>query len=240
MNILIDAIIVGIFLLCCVAGYRNGFVKTIIAFLKNIVALVVAGMFSLRLGQILYDKFFSGIFEKITIDRFARWLGVDTTANLDVGPLIDAEHSEFFKYVENLGIDTESMIEKYHEFGENAGELMAKYISEPLGMTVSRVVAFIILFIVTVIAINIIGFIVGKIVKLPVLNATNKLLGLVLGVILGVVFVFIFVSVLDQLLPYIKVGGESLGTGDFKEETIIYGYLSSNSPMGLLEDIFLK
>ena len=240
MNILIDALIIGIMALCCIAGYKNGFVKTVINFLKNIIALVLASVFSHRVGLFLYERFFSGIFEKITVDRFARWLGVDSTKNLDIGPLIDAEHSEFFKYVENLGINVDSMIEKYNELGENAGEMMARYISEPLGMTVSKVVAFVLIFIVSVIAVSLVGFIIGKIVKLPILNATNKFLGLVLGIILGVIFVFIFVSVLDLILPYIKVGGESLGTGDFKNETIIYGYLSSNSPMGLLEDIILK
>ena len=187
-----------------------------------------------------YDKFFKNVFENIALDKIASWLGADTTKNLDIGPLLEAEHSEFFKYVENLGVDITALAEKYNEFGANAGELIAEYISQPLGMAVSRVVAFILLFIATVIVINVVGFIIGKIVKLPILNATNKILGLILGVILGVIFVFIFVSILDVLLPYIKVGGESLGTGDFKSETILYGYLSSNSPMGLLEDLILK
>lgn len=240
MNILIDALIIGIMALCCIAGYKNGFVKTVISFLKNIVALIVAGFYSAKLGQFFYDKFFKNVFENIALDKIANWLGADTTKNLDIGPLLEAEHSEFFKYVENLGIDISTLAEKYNEFGENTGELIAEYISQPLGMAVSRVAAFIILFIATVIVINVVGFIVGKIVKLPILNATNKILGLILGIILGVIFVFIFVSILDVLLPYIKVGGESLGTGDFKGETIIYGYLSSNSPMGLLEDLILK
>ena len=57
MNILIDALILGIMALCCIAGYKNGFVKTVISFLKNIVALVVAGFYSAKLGQFFYDKF---------------------------------------------------------------------------------------------------------------------------------------------------------------------------------------
>ena len=240
MNILIDALIIGIMALCCIAGYKNGFVKTVIAFCKNIVALILAAALSTHVGQILYDKVFSGIFENIAIDRIAHWLGVDSTKNLDVGPLIDAEHSEFFKYVENLGVDADAMVEKYNELGANAGDLIAEYISQPLAMTVSKVVAFILIFVVTVLIIKIIGFIIGKIVKLPILNATNKILGLILGIILGIIFVFIFVSVLDLILPYIKVGGESLSSGDLKNETIIYGYLSSSSPMGLLENIILS
>lgn len=240
MNILIDVLIIGIALLTCITGYKNGFVKTVISFFKNIIALIVAGLYSSKLGAILYEKAFKGIFENITLEKFAEWLGVDSTSNLDVGHLIEANHPEFLKYVENIGIDVDSLVKKYEEFGENAGELMAEYVSKPIGETISRVVAFILIFIATVIVVKIIGFIIGKIVKLPVLNATNKLLGLVLGLILGVIFVFIFVSILDVVLPYVKIGGESLGSGDFKEETIVYGYLSSNSPMGLLENLILK
>ncbi len=240
MNILIDALLVGIMALCCIAGYKNGFVKTVISFFKNIVALVAAALYSAKLGHFFYEKFFKNVFENIALDKIANWLGADSTKSLDIGPLLEAEHSEFFKYVENLGVDITALAEKYNEFGANAGEAVAEYISQPLGMAVSKVVAFIAIFIVTVFVINIAGFIIGKIVKLPVLNATNKLLGLILGIVLGVIFVFIFVSILDVILPYVKVGGESLGTGDFKGETIIYGYLSSNSPMGLLEDLILK
>ncbi len=240
MNILIDALIVGIFVMCCVAGYKNGFVKTVISFLKNIIAIVVAAILSSRVGLFLYEKVFKGIFEKITLDRFARWLGAEEGESLDIGALINAEHPELFEYVENLGINVESLIEKYNEAGDKTGEFMAEYITQPLGMTVSRVAAFILLFVVSVIVINIVGFIVGKIVKLPLLNATNKFLGLVLGVVLGVIFVFIFVSILDLVLPYIKLGGESLGSGDFKNETFLYGYLSSNSPKGILEDLILR
>ena len=239
MNILIDALILAIFVFTCIAGYKNGFVKTVISFLKNIIALVFAVLFSSRVGLFLYDNFFKSIFEKITLDRFAEWLGVDG-GNLDIGPLLNAEHSEFLKYVENLGVDIDTLAEKYNEYGDKTGELMAEYIAQPLGMTVSKVSAFILIFVVAVLLINVVGFIIGKIVKLPILNATNKFLGLVLGVVLGVIFVFVFVSILDLILPYIKLGGESLGSGDFKNGTFLYGYLSDNTARGLLEDLIMK
>lgn len=239
MNILIDAFILAIFVFTCIAGYKNGFVKTVLAFLKNIIALILSVLFSSSVGLFLYDKVFKSVFEKMTLDRFADWLGVEG-GNLDIGPLLNAEHSEFLKYVENLGINIDTLAEKYHEYGDKTGELMAEYIAQPIGMTVSKVVAFILIFIVSVIVINIVGFIIGKIVKLPILNATNKFLGLVLGVVLGVIFVFVFVSILDLILPYIKLGGESLGSGDFKNETFLYGYLSDNSVRGLLEDLIMK
>ena len=239
MNILIDALILAIFVFTCIAGYKNGFVKTVISFLKNIIALVFAVLFSSRVGLFLYDNFFKSICEKITLDRFAEWLGVDG-GNLDIGPLLNAEHSEFLKYVENLGVDIDTLAEKYNEYGDKTGELMAEYIAQPLGMTVSKVSAFILIFVVAVLLINVVGFIIGKIVKLPILNATNKFLGLVLGVVLGVIFVFVFVSILDLILPYIKLGGESLGSGDFKNGTFLYGYLSDNTARGLLEDLIMK
>lgn len=240
MNILIDALILGIFAICCIAGYKNGFVKTVVSFLKNIVALLIASFFSARVGQLFYEKFFKNVFENIALEKIAGWLGADTSKNLDVGPLIEAEHSEFFSFVKNLGIDTDAMVKKYEEIGGSTGEFIAEYISKPLGMAVSRVTAFILIFIAVILVIKILGFILGKIVKLPILNATNKILGFFLGVIIGVIFVFIFVSILDVLLPYVKVGGNSLGGIDFKNETIVYSYLSSNSPVGLLKDLILK
>lgn len=236
MNILIDALLVAILVFTAAASYRRGFVKTAVKFLKNIVALIVAGIYSTKLGEYLYEKFFKGVFESHALEKFADWLGVDSIQNLDISALIEAEHSEFVRFVESLGFSSE----KLSEFGDNTAEAVAEYISKPLGMSVSKVTAFVLLFILTSLVISIIGFIIGKIVKLPILKTTNKILGLLLGIVLGVIFVFITVSVLDLVLPFVKVGGEALGSADFRESTIVYSYLSERSPLGLIGDLILK
>lgn len=240
MNFLIDAVMVAIAVACCVWGFKNGFVRMVVHFFKNIIALIVASVFTSRVGALLYQQFFKNIFENMTTKKIASWLGVDTSATLDIGPLIDAEHSEFFGFVKKLGFNFDAINEKYAELGGESGDLMVEYISKPLGVTVSNVVAFALIFVVTVLAIQIIGFIIGKIAKLPVLNVTNRVLGLLLGAVLGIIFLFVFVAIVKVLVPYIKLDGEYLTVGALEEGTIIYKYLVNKTPAGFIEDILVK
>lgn len=237
MNILIDGLIIGIMLTCCVWGYKSGFIKMAVSFLKNIVALVVASMFATRLGAFLYASFFKGMFEKMTVKKITQWLGVEHGSELDIGPLLERKHTEFVNFIEKLGFDLETVTEKYNELGESSSDVIVEYIAEPLGVTVSNAVAFIILFVLSVLAIKIVGFILGKIVKLPVLNVTNRLLGLILGVVSGIIFVFIFVALVDVLVPYIRIDGESLAAGSIEEGTMIYRHLVGQTPVGLVRDL---
>ncbi len=240
MNFLIDGLILLIFITFCVVGYKNGFIKMLISFLKNIIALIVASVFSTRVGAFLYEKFFKGFFEDMTLERLCSWLGIDKSASPDIGPLIDAEHSEFFGFIEKLGFDIDTINEQYANLGKNAGDAMVEFIAKPIANTVSNVVAFILLFIVTVLAVKLIGFILGKIAKLPVLNATNRILGLILGALLSVVFILIFVALVDMLLPYVKINAEHLTTQSFEEGTILYKYLTSQTRSGLIGNIITK
>lgn len=240
MNILIDVIIVAIALVCCISGYKNGFVKMIINFFKNIIALIVAAVFCSKLGAVLYNLCFKSIFEGMTIGRIASWLGVETSDNLDIGPLLLNEHSEFLSFVEKLGFSTNSITEKYNELGGESGDLMVEYIAKPLGMTVANVAAFILLFIASVLVIQLLGFILGKIVKLPVLNATNKILGLLLGIVLGGVFVFIFVALVEAVVPYIKLNGEYVSSSILEDGTILYSYLVGKTPQGFIDMLLAR
>lgn len=240
MNFLIDGIIIAIVLGCCIWGYKSGFVVMVINFFKNILALIAAALFATRLGALLYDLVFKAMFEDMTVNKIAGWLGVDPEATLDIGPLLIAQHTEFSKFLEKLGFDIEHIMEKYNEFGGNAGDMMIEYIAKPLGTVVSNAIAFVLIFIAAVIIIKIVGSIINKIAKLPVLNITNKILGFVLGLALGVIFAFVFVAIVDVIIPYISINGEHLTAASLEEGTIIYKFLVDRTPVGLVEEILQK
>ncbi len=240
MNFLIDAIIVIIAAACCIWGFKSGFVKMIVSFLKNIIAIIIASVFASKLGAYLYENVFKSVFESLTVDKISKWLGTSTDGAPDIGPLLDTENSEFLSFIDKLGFDFGSISEKYAEFGESAEEAMIEYISRPLGVTVSNVVAFILIFIASVLIIKLIGFIIDKIVKLPVLNVTNRLLGLVLGAVLGVIFIFVFTGIVDAILPLIKINDEHIVVGAVEEGTILYKYFVNRTPAGMINDILSK
>lgn len=239
MNILIDGLIIAIFVACAIGGYKSGFVKMAVRFLKNLIAIAVASVFASRIGAILYNTVFKNFFESMTMEKIASFLGVDSDVNLDIGPLLSEGHTEFINFIQKLGFDMDTVSQKYEEIGADS-DLMVEYIAKPIGVTVSNVLAFILIFIVTAILISLIGFIIGKIVKLPVLNVTNRILGFVLGAVLGVVFVFIFVSLIHALLPYIKINGQFLAGDAFEDGTIIYKYLVNENPTGFVNDILQR
>ena len=240
MNFLIDGLIIAIALTCCIWGYKNGFVKTVVNFFKNIFAIIIAAIFSSRVGALLYDFFFKGVFENMVVNKVSAWLGVDPSANIDIGPLIAEKHSEFFRFAEALGFDFNAITDKYNDVGSSAGELMVEYIAHPIAKTISNVLAFILIFVLAVLVIKLLGFILGKIAKLPVLNATNKLLGLILGAVLGIIFVFIFVAIVKALAPYMNINGNYFFNGELQESTIVYKYLSERNPIGLVQEILTK
>lgn len=236
MNFIVDGIIAALVVGCCIWGFKNGFVEMVVNFCKNILAMIIAGLFTKKVGLLLYKHFFKDLLEDFTIDKIAKWLGVDTSENMDIGPLLDAEHSEFFKFIEKHGYEIGQISEKYDEVGANAGDLMIEYIAKPLGTAVSNVVAFILLFILASFVISIVGIIIGNIAKLPVLNVTNRLLGMVLGLCLGVLFAFLVASLVSVIVPLIKIHGENLNAGVLEEGTILYKYLIHNTPSNLVED----
>lgn len=240
MNILIDGLIIGIFAGCCVWGYKSGFVKMTVNFFKNIVAIVIASLFASKVGSLLYDHVFKNFLENTAVKKIAGWLGVEPDSALDLRPLIDAEHSEFARFLGKLGFDIEHIGDKYNELGESAGDVLIEYIMRPIGTALSNAIAFVLLFIVSVLIIQLIGFIINKIVTLPGLNITNKALGLVLGVVLGVIFVFVFVAVVDMIIPYISINGEHFTVASIEDGTIVYKYLVGKTPVTLLEDVLQK
>ncbi|MBE6651530.1 MAG: hypothetical protein E7613_09515 [Ruminococcaceae bacterium] len=236
MNLFIDLCIVAIVAITCIWGYRSGFVVMLVNLLKNIVSLIVAAILASKLGAFLYQIIFKGIFENITMNKIATWLGVDPSAEMDIGPLIEKKHSGFVDYIENMGFDLEDIASKYADTDGTIGDFMLEYIARPLGITVSNVVAFIIIFIIAKIVIRIVGFIIGKLVQLPVLNITNHLLGGILGLVLGIVFAFVFIALLNAVIPYVKIGGAYLTVGDLEEGTILYKYLVQRTPIGLMSE----
>ncbi len=237
MNFLVDGLIIGIFIACCIWGFKSGLVKMAVSFLKNIIAIIVATIFASRLGALFYEWFFKKAFEGFVVDKVSGWLGVDPDKNIDIGPLIEAQHSEFFKFAKKLGFDFGQINDKYTEFGQSAGDLMIEYIAKPLATAISNVVAFILIFAVSVLVILIVGFILGKVAKLPLLNVTNRVLGLAVGILLGIIFVFIFAALVKAVVPYISISGEHFAANTFEEGTIIYRYMVNHTPAGLIEDI---
>ncbi len=236
MNFLIDIIIITIFLGTCVWGYKNGFIKAFLSCVKNIAAILIASFFSTKLGTIIYDVFLKKVFESFTVDKIAGWLGVEPHKNLDIGPLIDAEHSEFFEFLERMGFDVNTVTDKYFS-AVNPDEIMVEYISKPLGHTVSNVIAFVLIFFVSVIVLKLLAILLSKIFSIPGLNITNKVLGLVFGVVLGLIFAFVFAGVVNALLPFIKIQGEHLSVGAIENGTFIYKYLAGQSPVEAIKNL---
>lgn len=235
MNFIIDGLIVAIIVGCCVWGYKIGLVKMLVNFFKNIVALILAIVFSSKLGAFLYDMVFKGIFEGVVIKKITEWLPTD--ASIDIKPLISSEHSEFVKFLEKIGFSLEEIELKYEEFGADAGELIIEYISRPLGTAIACAISFILIFVVSALLIKLVGAIINKFFKLPGLNITNKIFGTVIGAVLGLVFAFFFAAIVNAVSPYISINGASLSAASLEEGTIIYGFMVSQSFGGVVRAI---
>ncbi|MBQ9976766.1 MAG: CvpA family protein [Clostridia bacterium] len=227
MNFLVDLVLLLLIVGFAVAGFKKGFVKTLITGFKNIAAFAVAWMFSSRLGEWLKDQFFMERAREAIEKKLAEFLGTGNLDTTDMTPLLDAEHSGFVQFLEKMGIDIESINELFRNGDGSVNEAVGEYIAEPCVNALSSVLAFVLLFVGTLIVIAIVGAILGLVVKLPILKGTNRLLGGVLGLVIGVFWAFIVTALIRIVVPYFADNAlvSSLGEGG-----PIYSFISSVAP----------
>lgn len=171
MGIVIDIIILAIFLLSVIMGYKKGLVNVIFNVFAFILALVIT--------FILYKPVTSLVINNTQIDE-------SITQTIIEKGTIDSNDSEqegnFEAYIGNYAIET----------ANNTVESLAKTVAEN---TVS-VIVMIALFIVSRIIVILLKFLFNSIAELPIIKQFNKAGGLVYGIIRGIVIIYVILAII--------------------------------------------
>lgn len=230
MAILFDIIILLVFLVTVVIGFRRGFVRTMVQLLGSLLAFFVAFSLSSGLSTFLYDKVVKDVLsEKVevvwndtVVDGAAQGINEQVQAVMAALPsplkgMVDTEKIEQNIFDKDLSASSEAV-----------AEYVADDLLRPIVVTGLRILSFILLFILTSLVIHLFEKLLRPILKIPVLRQVDGLFGGVLGLAKGVLFALIAVTVI-QLLT--MSGGVGPFTKENLENSVIVGELAEINPL---------
>lgn len=233
MSFFIDLIIIVIFLVALIIGWKKGFVSAVMRIVSTVGAVVIAWLAYNPVSEFLYDKIFLGGVTNYIRSVFDRDIA-STNASLSN---LFSELPEFFTNFLNRFSTKEKAVQYFSENAQATSNDLTSFMARPIAQTISKVVAIIALFFISLIVLKLLSKLIENVVKLPLLNSVNHILGLVLGAAVGFAIVWVVAIAFHAALPQLA----SLYPKVFKDstfaDTLITSKLYEFNPIKLF-DIF--
>ena len=211
MSIILDVLIVAVFIIALISGWKRGFVRSFMRIISVIGAVIVTKLLYPSVSALLYDKIVFGKVSDYIRSIFERDIGSTGKSLSD----LFGELPEFFtKFLDRFS--TQSDAQRFFKDNPNAtaGDL-SDFLAKPIANTISNVIAIVLLFFVSYIAFKLLTLLLDRVVKLPLLSALNHGLGIALGAILGLAIIWVLSIIIHALIPQLI----SLYPNAFKETT---------------------
>lgn len=227
MAYILDAIVVGIFVLAVYLGYKRGFIKAISKLAAFVIAAVVAYLFCGSLAGAVFERAIAPAVEK-SLTPYLESADTDVTAAIET---VKAKLPAFAReLLENKG-DNASYLTTLKGESKTPAQMAEEFTRGPVRTAVLpglKMLCAIGLFLVAMILALIALRAVNKVFQLPVLHTLNGTLGLVAGVANGLVLVIIAVAVLQIVAA--AGGAESAINPTVMSETHVVQWLVQYNP----------
>ena len=230
MTYILDIIIVALFVLIVVLGYKKGFLSTLIDTFALGISAVVSYMFCEPVAEGAYNLFVRNLVET----RFTRVLDdVSSTLSVSekVNAMIDGLPPSAVKLAEAMGMNFNSVSLSMSSGGSLSDEalidLAVEKVGHPIMICVTEVVTFIAMFVIATLALRFLAGIFRKANDIPLLGKLNAGLGGVIGAVKAVAILFVactafyFIAGMSGAAPVI----------DAVNSSIIYGFIIENNPI---------
>ena len=243
--VLIDIALIAVFIVIVGIYGKKGFLKSLIGLASNILALILAVIFSAKLG-VYFDKTF-------VREPMIQWL-VNTLSptasnedasvdDVDFDSLIEASPKFFTDALDFLNVDLKSVSEKYSNLKNSFGSDRAKseivgYVVGPVSEIVSRLIAFVVLYIGFLFVAKIIEWLASFIGKIPGLRVLDKFAGFLIGLITATLVSFVFVSVINIAFSFILRNVPVDSKQEIVSHTYVYRSLDKINPLNSIFDKF--
>ena len=238
----IDLLLIAVFVIAILLAARKGLVRGIIGLIGNVVAVVVAFMFSGSLGSYINSNFLYQPMRQWVINMLSPTSGGTTASisDLNFDELFSDMPQFFSEILKHLGLNSSQLAESYSSMKvngvEEAKSAVIDMMVSPMADICGRVIAFVVIFILALIAINIIVWLLDFVVELPIFRQINKIGGIVLGAINGILFVFILAGVINISIGYIMNDRTAEEIDKIEESTVIYKTVNSINPVRMIFD----
>ncbi len=234
MSWILDVVVVAVFALTVLAGFRRGFLDSVIGFVGLLAALVVAFLASGVVADGVYTAFIEKPVQKAIVEKIDE-TAANTGASLQTN--LQSAEEALPKFVQSLMAKNEvslvSLADKAETGMQNTGEQIAVAVTEkvvrPAMTLLIRCIAFIVLFIALMFLCKFLGKIIGKIVKHTLFRGPDKLLGGVLGAVKGFLWVLLIVTVMQMIAGFAK--DDALISKKSIEETTVVNAIAEINPI---------
>ncbi len=218
MAYLLDIAVILIVVATVIAGYRHGFLRSII----GVIGLLVSLLLAFFVSGLIADGVYTGIIQPKTEETIASGISesIGAAGSVEDGLKAAVEYlpGVVQNFMEDEGLSPESLAGQVDQKTEDTAHAIAATITDavvrPVMTLAIRVVCFLILFVVLLVVTGILGKLLGKIIKHTPLKGVNSILGAVLGLLKSVMWVLFLVTVVQMIAHF------SSDTGFISQKTI--------------------
>ncbi len=210
MFLIVDLVIVAIFALCILLGYKRGLTGCLIKVLAFFIALIVSA--------ILFKPAATIVINNTQIDENIQ------TSIVSVFEKEDAEKNEETDEKNNSPI-MEYISDKVEEATEEKKNEIVNNAAKDISINIINVLCFIAIFIIVRIALIFVKALADLITKLPVIKQCDKIGGIVYGILQGFVIVFIALA----LITFVSTATNQYALLELINQSYIGSILNNNN-----------
>lgn len=230
MNWVLDAVVVGVCLLCVLIGVQRGFIRSVIHFLGSVIAACLASALGGALAQWVFDALFrDAMVEKI--NSSLQSLGAENAAA--AAEQILASLPDFLvRALEEAGVTASSIVGGVGAQTGQAARMVTDYLS-PVFVNFLKVLAVIVLFFLFMTLVRVLASMVGHMLRLPILGQLDGLLGGIFGFLLALVSVWIVLAGITVFLPMLDESTQATVEAALDQSILAGMFVNMNPLRGL-------
>lgn len=205
MNFVFDILLLALFVLFIILGYKRGFIKTV----SGLVALVVAVLLASSLSGPIANGVYTGTVHPTVLNALEEEISTEvlpSETELDTAIENMPGWISALLAVGEVG-DGAAILDKVDavEMGKSAANTIMDVVVTPLVLPMMQMLCSVLLFLVAYIVVSLLLGLLDLVAKLPILKQLNKILGLIAGVATGALWV-IFAARILYLLAWMGIG----------------------------------
>jgi uncharacterized membrane protein required for colicin V production len=223
MNVIFDVLTVGIIVAVIWSSAAKGFVRSVIELCGYIASFIVAGIFSIPVGNWIYEHLLKTAFYN--------------GASGYIQTLTGAAEQSFKQFLIDYHLNTDILSNAAKSGNDAVNSAIVKDLVAPMGSIIGRGIAFIVIFILCFALVRILAHVGDIINKLPVIRSINRLGGAAIGVVKAALIMFVICTIVAVLIPVFAVQKDPPFTNTTINSTYVFKTIYQVNPV---KDILFK
>ncbi len=195
MNLIIDLIILAIFIICILTGYKRGLTGSILKIVSFIVAVLVAFILFKPVSNIIiehtnWDESLEQAIRQMAVENDVQTNTENQSENKGMPDVI-------MNYIN----------EAVEQAGEDAKEAIIDSTARNVAVTIINGAVIISLFIISRIILFLIRGLLNLLTELPIIKQFDKLGGIIYGLLQSLVIIYIILAIISFISPMIAQTG---------------------------------